>query len=109
MSATEATAPYYLVNVSIFVKPENVGEFLEASLVNARSTHHEPGCVRFDVAQHEEDKTRFLFIEVYKTKEDFTRHQQTPHYLKWRETVAPWMAKPREGVRFNCLEYTNKP
>ena len=29
----------------------------------------------------------------------FARHQQAPHYLRWKETVAPWMATPRQGVR----------
>ncbi|HEY3324922.1 MAG TPA: antibiotic biosynthesis monooxygenase [Planctomycetota bacterium] len=89
----------YVVSVTIFVKPESVQPFIQATLDNARGTRTEAGNVRFDVAQAEEDKARFLLYEVYKTKDDFVKHQQTPHYLKWKETVAPFMAQPRRGVR----------
>lgn len=89
----------YVVAVTIFVKPEQVEPFIEATLDNARNTRLEPGNVRFDVLQAEEDPARFMLYEVYRTKEDFARHQQTEHYLRWRETVADWMAQPRQGVR----------
>jgi quinol monooxygenase YgiN len=84
----------YVVSVTIFVKPEQVEPFLEATLDNARNTRQEPGNVRFDVLQAEEDPARFLLYEVYHSKDDFARHQQTEHYLRWRETVADWMAQP---------------
>jgi autoinducer 2-degrading protein len=93
----------YIVAVTIFVKPEQVEPFLEATLDNARNTRQEPGNVRFDVLQAEEDPARFMLYEVYRTKEDFTRHQQTAHYLRWRETVADWMAQPRQGVRHHNI------
>ena len=30
-------------------------------------------------------------------------HKQTPHYLTWRETVADWMAEPRQGVPYHVI------
>jgi len=30
-------------------------------------------------------------------------HRTTSHYLVWRDTVANWMAKPREAVRYNAI------
>ena len=93
----------YVVAVTVWVKPENVEPFKEAILDNARNTRKEPGNVRFDVLQAEEDPNRFLLYEVYRTKDDFTKHQQTPHYLRFRDTVAPWMAQPRQGVRHNSI------
>ena len=89
----------YVVAVTIFVKPENVDAFIEASIANAKGTRTEPGNLRWDFLQHEEDKTRFMLYEVYKAKDDFTAHQQTAHYLKWRDTVKDWMAQPRQGVK----------
>ncbi|HEY65933.1 MAG TPA: antibiotic biosynthesis monooxygenase [Caldilineae bacterium] len=93
----------YVVCVTVWVKPEYVDQFIEATRENHLNTRKEPGNVRFDVLQAEEDPTRFFLYEVYRTKEDFARHQQTPHYLKWRETVADWMAQPRQGVRHYSL------
>jgi autoinducer 2-degrading protein len=93
----------YVVAVTVHVKPEHVGSFLQATLENARSSRQEPGNVRFDVLQAEEDSTRFLLYEVYRDKEDFTKHQQTAHYLRWKETVADAMAQPRQGVKHHSL------
>ncbi len=93
----------YVVCVTVWVKPEYVDQFIEATKDNHLNTRQEPGNVRFDVLQAEDEPTRFFLYEVYRTKEDFARHQQTPHYLKWRETVADWMAQPRQGVRHYSL------
>lgn len=93
----------YVVCVTVWVKPEYVDQFIAATQDNHIHTRQEPGNVRFDVLQAEDDPSRFFLYEVYRTKEDFTRHQQTPHYLRWRETVAEWMAQPRQGVRHRSL------
>jgi quinol monooxygenase YgiN len=93
----------YIVCVTVHVTPEHVQSFIEATLENARGSRREPGNVRFDVLRAESDPAQFFLYEVYREKEDFARHQQTPHYLKWKETVAPWMAVPRQGVRHVSL------
>ncbi|MBN1286563.1 MAG: antibiotic biosynthesis monooxygenase [Anaerolineae bacterium] len=93
----------YVACVTAFVKPEHVDRFIEATLENARNSRQEPENVRFDVLQAEDDPTRFFLYEVYRTKEGSAAHKKTPHYLKWRETVADWMAEPRVGVTHNSL------
>ena len=93
----------YVVSVTVFVKPESTQAFIEATLDNARNTRREPGNVRFDVLQGEEDPNRFLVYEAYHRKEDFAAHQQTPHYLRWKEAVAPFMAQPRQGIRHRAI------
>ena len=30
-------------------------------------------------------------------------HKETPHYARWAEAVAPWMAEPRKGVKYGSL------
>ncbi len=90
----------YVVCVQVHVKPEFVDEFIKVTRENHDNTRREPGNVRWDFSQSEEDRTHFFIYEVYRTKEDFPRHQQTPHYQKWRQTVADWMAEPRVGTRF---------
>jgi autoinducer 2-degrading protein len=93
----------YVVCVTVFVQSEHVEAFKTATFDNARNTRHEPGNVRFDFLQHEEDPARFFIYEAYHRKEDFAAHQQTPHYLRWKNAVAPWMAQPRQGVRHTSL------
>jgi len=93
----------YVVCVTIHVKPENTEEFIQATLKNARSTRNEPGNLRFDVLNATDDPNRFFLYECYKTPEDFSAHQQTKHYLDWRETVQDWMAEKRVGVKHNSI------
>lgn len=93
----------YVVSVTVFVKPTVVDEFIEATLDNARHTRQEPGNVRFDVLQSEEDPSRFLLYEAYGTKDDFVRHQQTEHYLRWKQAVADSMREPRQGVKHHSV------
>jgi quinol monooxygenase YgiN len=97
----------YIVNVTIFVKPEFAAKFIEATIDNASNTRHEHGNIRFDVCQAEDDPNRFLLYEAYKTKEDFAAHQQTAHYARWRDAVTPWMAQPRTSVKHFPLFFDN--
>ncbi len=93
----------YVVAVTVFVRPEFSRQFLDATLDNARHTRREAGNVRFDVLGAEDDANRFLLYEVYRTKEDFASHQQTHHYLTWKQTVADWMAQPRQGIKHRAI------
>jgi autoinducer 2-degrading protein len=99
----------YVVAVTIFVKPENIAPFIEATLDNARNTRREPGTLRFDVLQSADDPARFMLYEVYRQKEDFAAHQQTAHYQKWKQTVADWMAQPRQGVKHQSIFFGDGP
>ena len=89
--------------VYVHVIKENISEFIEASRVNHIASVKEPGNLRFDVLQNAEDPSRFVLYEGYESDEAAAAHKETPHYLKWRETVADWMAEPRKGVKYNVL------
>ena len=90
-----------IVHVHVHVKPESVESFKKATLANARSSLKEPGVVRFDVVQQQEDPARFVFVEVYRDAAAAAAHKETPHYPVWRDAVAPMMAEPRRSVKFN--------
>ena len=89
-----------VVHVFVHVKADRVGAFQAASLENARHSVQEPGVARFDVIQQQDDPTRFVLVEVYRTPEDPARHKETAHYQKWRDTVAEMMAEPRSSVKY---------
>jgi quinol monooxygenase YgiN len=88
------------VNVYVHVKPEDVEAFREATIENVRHSREEPGIAAFYLLQQEDDPTRFLLVEVYRTTEDTARHKETPHYQKWAEAVAPMMAEPRTKGKY---------
>ena len=89
-----------VVHVHVRVKPEYVAAFKAATLDNARQSIREPGIARFDVMQRADDPTRFVLVEAYRTPEAPGAHKETRHYAVWRDLVAPMMAEPRSGVKF---------
>ena len=92
-----------VVHVHVRVKPASVDAFIAASRANAGHSIGEPGVVRFDVVQQEDDPTRFVLVEVYRTADDPARHKTTAHYAAWRDAVEPMMAEPRRSVRFRAI------
>jgi quinol monooxygenase YgiN len=92
-----------IVHVHVHVKPEWVTEFADASVENARASVQEAGIARFDVVQQQDDPTRFVLIEIYRTTEAAAAHKETAHYAKWRDAVASMMAEPRQSVKFNAI------
>lgn len=89
--------------VTIYVKTEHIEKFMAATIENHNNSIQEPGNLRFDVLQCADDPSRFLLYEVYESEAAAKAHKNTPHYLKWKDTVADWMAKPREGVKHNVI------
>ena len=89
-----------IVHVFVHVKPEHVEAFQAASLDNAGHSVQEPGVARFDVIQQQDDPTRFVLVEVYRTADDPARHKETAHYQRWRDTVAEMMAEPRTAIKY---------
>lgn len=92
-----------IVHIHVYVKPESVADFTQATLENARHSVQEPGIARFDVVQQQDDPTRFVLVEVYRTVDGAAAHKETGHYAKWRDAVAPMMAEPRNRVPYNAV------
>lgn len=89
--------------VHVHVKTEYIDEFIEACRINHEASIMEPGNCRFDVLQSADDPAYFVLYEAYASTRHAQAHKETPHYLGWRETVADWMASPREGIPYNGL------
>ncbi|MBN1985769.1 MAG: antibiotic biosynthesis monooxygenase [Prolixibacteraceae bacterium] len=90
----------FIVHVFVHVKEDRVEDFKRATVENAENSIAEPGIARFDVVQQQDDPTRFVLVEVYRTADDPAKHKETAHYKKWRDTVADMMAEPRSALRF---------
>ncbi|MDH5651636.1 MAG: antibiotic biosynthesis monooxygenase [Gammaproteobacteria bacterium] len=86
--------------VHVHVKPDHIQDFIDASQQNHLQSVQEPGNCRFDILQSPADPAYFVLYEAYTSAEAAAAHKQSPHYLTWRDTVADWMAEPRQGVPF---------
>ena len=92
-----------IVHVFVHVKSEAVDRFITATRENARTSVREPGVARFDVIQQEDDPTRFVLVEVYRSSDAPARHKETAHYEAWRDAAEPMMAEPRRSVKYRAL------
>lgn len=86
--------------VHVHVKSEHIDDFIAASRLNHQASIQEVGNRRFDVLQSPENPAHFVLYEAYLSAEDAAAHKQTAHYLAWRDTVAAWMAEPRQGIQY---------
>ena len=89
----------FAIVVSVDVKPENIQDFIEISRYNHENSRKEAENIRFDVLQSNDDPTKFTLYEVYVSEESLAYHKTTEHFIKWRDTVAPYMASPRVSVK----------
>ena len=84
--------------VTINIKPGHKEEFMASMMGDARgSNNDEPGCLRFDVLQDNEEPNRLHLYEVYQDEAAVEAHRNAPHFLKWREECKDWFAT--ENVR----------
>ncbi len=97
----------FIVHVFVQVKPDQIEAFKQATIENARHSIQESGIARFDVGQQQDDPTRFVLVEVYRTSNDAHLHKETAHYQIWRDTVADMMASPRTSIKYSNI-YPNE-
>jgi autoinducer 2-degrading protein len=89
--------------VNVLVEPAHIEDFIAATRLNHEASILELGNQRFDVLQSPENPGQFILYEAYDSAEAAAAHKETAHYLAWRDTVAEWMAQPRQGIRYDGL------
>ena len=89
-----------IVHVDIAVDPGRVDEFLRVTIENATASIQEPGVIRFDAVQDQDDPAHVVLVEIYRDADAAAAHKTTDHYAIWRDTVADMMATPRNTYSF---------
>jgi (4S)-4-hydroxy-5-phosphonooxypentane-2,3-dione isomerase len=97
-----------VVHVHVRVHAGSVELFKEATVQNARKSLEEPGVARFDVVQQQDDPTRFVLVEAYRSPDAAAAHKKTAHYQAWRDAVAPMMAESRSSAKYQNVFPTNE-
>ena len=89
-----------IVHVDVAVIPDVLEGFLAATEENAIASRDERGIVRFDVLTDRADPAHVVLVEIYRDEEAAAAHKETGHYQRWRDIVAPMMARPRQANRY---------
>lgn len=85
--------------VFVDVKSGYEEKFRLASVKNHNASRKEPGNVRFDLLQSNEDPTQFVLYEVFADEAAAAAHKETEHYKAWRDEVADYMNSPRRALK----------
>jgi len=89
-----------IVHVYLHAREETISAFKEATIKNAKNSIKEPGIIRFDVLQQEDDSSRFVAVEIFKNERAMLAHKETSHYAEWLKTAVPMLAEPRTRKRY---------
>ncbi len=92
-----------IVSVYVSVKQQMTEEFIRATKENAKNSINEPGIIRFDFIRQADSPSDFLLLEVYKNEDAISRHKQTAHYNKWKNTVEDMMSVPRKSIKYTNI------
>lgn len=92
-----------VVHVHVHVKATCIAAFVEATTKNSAASRLEPGVARFDVVQQQDDPSRFVLVEAYKSEDAPAAHKKTAHYQAWRDAVADMMESPRHSIKYESL------
>jgi (4S)-4-hydroxy-5-phosphonooxypentane-2,3-dione isomerase len=85
--------------VKVRVKSEQRDRFLKAIEVDALgSERDEPGCLRFNVLQDQQDPNVYYFFEVYRDQRALEAHRAAPHYAVW-QAAADTLDGPPQATR----------
>ena len=85
--------------VTVRMKPEYRDQILKGALEDGRgSREDEPGCLRFDVIQDDNDPNTIYFYEVYKDDAAFDAHVKAPHFPAWGDLPPEWFVGQKATV-----------
>lgn len=94
--------------VHVHVKADKIEDFKRATVENHSKSIQENGNLRFDIIQNATEPDKFMLYEAYESEEAAAFHKTTEHYARWRDTVADWMASPRQGIKYTIVAPMDK-
>ena len=92
-----------VMHIFCSVKPEMVEAFKDATVKNAGSSIKEPGVIRFDLLQQQDDPAKFVISEVYKSAKAVAVHKETAHYAEWRRHMEATLSGPRSKMLYTSI------
>jgi quinol monooxygenase YgiN len=69
---------------------------IEALHVLMKPTHKEPGCIRYELNQREDDPRWITFIEKWKDQKTFDEHCAMPYITQYFNDVRPKLVEAYE-------------
>lgn len=91
------------INATVYVKPEEVQQYLKLSEALIRGTQNEQGNLRYDMYESLEAKGEFVFVEQYVDQDALDAHHAATHFASFLDAVTPLLSKDMEVAVFREL------
>lgn len=99
----------FVIWVVFDVKPGAFEKFYQAALDDSIcSVRDEPGCLQFNVLAPTAGANSLAFYEVYKSKDAFSAHMETPHFKRFA-SVAEEAVSAKQASEYFRLQGAAKP
>jgi len=92
-----------LISAQVFIKPEKVDAFINATKDLIEKSRAEAGCISYSLFQDPQDKTKFLFFEEWKNQTAVDVHFATEHFIKFGDVLNDCSAKPAIITVFDTM------
>ena len=96
-----------IISAQVFIKPDKVETFLAATKSLIEKSRAEEGCISYSLYQDPQDKTKFLFFEVWKNQAAVDYHFSTDHFKKFGEMLNECASAPPVITIFDSVAETN--
>lgn len=91
------------VIVHIDIKPEYIYECIVATKIAQEKTLQETGCHLYTINKDKNTFSSIFLVEVYENNDAIEIHKNTQHFIEWRDTVEPYMNKPRSITKYESF------
>ena len=95
--------PELTVVANATAKPGREAELERALRAVVGPTHEEPGCLHYSIHRGTEDRTAYLTIERWSSKDAVDRHMTAPHIQTLLKTVPDLLAEPPHIIVYEQL------
>lgn len=92
-----------IITARVYIKPENVSDFIVAARPLIDSSNAEPGCESYMLYQNPYDKTKFIFVEVWKDQIAIDNHFSMPYFKAFGPKTSDWISQPTELNIFDVV------
>jgi quinol monooxygenase YgiN len=85
-----------MITAKIFVKKENINDFIKAAKGMIENTAKEPGCVSYMLYQNPFEPTHLIFFETYKNQAAIDSHFASSYFKEFGPVIKDWLSQPSE-------------
>lgn len=82
------------IALTIKINPDKRTEYLEATKLHIQNSKNERGCILFEVFESHVEPNTFLYMEAYKSREDFEFHSDQMYLAQYQAKLNSMLVKP---------------